>query len=133
MNDELQEAENQFAEVLKQAPRDFEAHYGMGLIKIKQHDYSAALPWIQKAISLSDTDAMVRYNLGVIYEQTGRYREAETAYRQALAVNDKNIGKNSKHDVIYSRQIIEFALKVLNKKLNLIEPPSKDLNKPLAQ
>jgi tetratricopeptide (TPR) repeat protein len=129
----LQEAESQFAEVLKQAPRDFDAHNGMGLVKIKQRDYSAALPWIQKAISLSDSDAVVRYYLGFIYEQTGHYREAETAYRQALAVIDKNIGKGLNQSVAGWRQAIEMALKALDKKLNPNEPQAKDSKIPPAR
>lgn len=87
----LQEAENQFAEVLRQAPRDFDAHDGMGLVKIKQRDFPAALSWIQKAISLSETDTMARFDLGLVYEYSGRFREAEIAYNQALAVNDQNM------------------------------------------
>jgi len=114
----LKEAESQFLEVLKQAPRDFDAHDGMGLVRMKQRDFPAALPWIQKAISLSDTDTMVRYNLGLIFEMTGRLGEALQAYRQALAVNEQNLRKGLNLDLeTGKRKIIEIALQGLGKKL----------------
>ena len=114
----LKEAENQFFEVLKIAPRDFDAHDGMGLVKIKARDFPEALMWVQKAIALSDTDTMVRYNLGLIYEMNGRYKEAETAYRQALAVNERNLQNGVNRDLeAGKRKIIEIALAALRNKL----------------
>lgn len=114
----LKEAEGQFLEILRIAPRDFDAHDGMGLVKIKERDFPAALLWVQKAISLSATDTMVRYNLGLIHEMTGRFREAEAAYRQALAVNEENLRKGVNSDLEASkRKIIEIALMGLKNKL----------------
>ena len=114
----LKEAEEQFLEILKIAPRDFDAHDGMGLVKIKERDFPVALLWVQKAISLSATDTMVRYNLGLIHEMNGRFREAEMAYRQALAVNETNLRKGVNSDLEASkRKIIEIALVGLKNKL----------------
>jgi Flp pilus assembly protein TadD len=114
----LQEAENQFIEVLKIAPADFDAHDGMGLVKIKQRNYPLALAWIQKAISLSASDAMVRYNLGFVYEQMGRYREAEVAYRQALAINEQNLRRGGDPSVAAGKKkIIDVALQDIATKL----------------
>ena len=114
----LKEAEEQFLEILKIAPRDFDAHDGMGLVKIKERDFPAALLWVQKAITLSDTDTMVRYNLGLIHEMSGRFQEADTAYRLALAVNERNLQKGVNRDLEASkRKIIEIALVGLKNKL----------------
>jgi Flp pilus assembly protein TadD len=114
----LKEAEEQFFEILKIAPRDFDAHDGMGLVKIKERDFPTALLWVHKAISLSTTDTMVRYNLGLIHEMNGRIREAEAAYRQALAVNEINLRKGVNSDLEASkRKIIEIALMGLKSKL----------------
>ncbi|HTP67212.1 MAG TPA: tetratricopeptide repeat protein [Geobacteraceae bacterium] len=116
----LKEAEEQFREILKIAPRDFDAHDGMGLVKIKERDFPTALAWVQKAIALSEADTMVRYNLGLIYEMTGRFREADGAYRQALAVNDRNLQKGVNRDLEASkRKIIEIALTGLKSKLKV--------------
>jgi tetratricopeptide (TPR) repeat protein len=114
----LQEAENQFIEVLKIAPGDFDAHDGMGLVKIKQRNYPLALSWIQKAISLSANDAMVRYNLGFVYEQMGRYREAEVAYRQAQTINENNLRRGGDQSVAAGKKkIIDVALQGIAAKL----------------
>ena len=67
---------------------------------------------------MSATDTMVRYNLGLIHEMNGRFREAETAYRQALAVNEENLRKKVNSDLEASkRKIIEIALMGLKNKL----------------
>ncbi|MGA2151635.1 MAG: tetratricopeptide repeat protein [Geobacteraceae bacterium] len=114
----LKEAEEQFFEILRIAPRDFDAHDGMGLVKIKERDFPAALIWVHKAISLSANDTMVRYNLGLIHEMNGHFREAETAYRQALTVNEENLRKGINSDLEASkRKIIEIALMGLKNKL----------------
>lgn len=53
--------------MLKQAPGDFDAHDGMGLVRLKPRDFPAALTSIQKAISLSDSDTSVRYSVGLVF------------------------------------------------------------------
>ena len=119
----LKEAEEQFQEILKIAPRDFDAHDGMGLVKIKERDFKAALYWVNKAISLSGTDTMVRYNLGLIYEMTGRLREAEAAYRQALAVNEENLRKGINPELEAGKtRIIEIGLAGVKRRLGVIAP-----------
>jgi len=114
----LKEAEVQFLEVLEIAPQDFDAHDGLGLVKIKERDFDAALSWVQRAISLSPVDTMVRYNLGLIHEMNGRYREAETAYRQALAVSEENLRRGINSDLeAGKKKIIGAALNGLRNKV----------------
>ena len=89
----LREAERELAEVLRSAPRDFDAHDAMGLIRLKEKKSAEAIAWFQKAIALNGDDTMVHHGLGLALEQAGRYREAEESYRRGLEVNERLLRK----------------------------------------
>lgn len=62
-----------------------QARYMLGSLYAEQGRYQAALPHLRAAAETFPTEAIVRYNLGVVYEGLAASREASEAYRTALA------------------------------------------------
>jgi arylsulfatase A-like enzyme/Flp pilus assembly protein TadD len=59
----------------------------LGLALFQQKKYAAAVPHLEKAISLGLDDAHIRNFLGICYSQTNRMRESIESYRIALKLD----------------------------------------------
>src|SRR5258707_7023830 len=61
----------------------------LALASVSAKEYAAALPLLQRALSLDPDSAAAHYNLGVALALAKRIAEAEAHYRKAIALNPK--------------------------------------------
>ena len=61
------------------------AHYSdQGVSQRKANNYAGAIKSLRRATDMNPADALAHYNLGVAYQQTKDYENAETEFRTAL-------------------------------------------------
>jgi tetratricopeptide (TPR) repeat protein len=78
-------AEQLYRAVLRQQPRNSDAHNLLGLMRFQQQDYAAASTAIRRAVSLRP-DAGYCRNLGMALRAEGRLEQALAAYRRAASL-----------------------------------------------
>lgn len=78
-----------YARVLQENPRHAGAWHLWGVACQQQGDPVRAVEFIEKAIRLDGSKAVVWNNLGASLRSLGRLQEAEAAYRHALAINPR--------------------------------------------
>jgi tetratricopeptide (TPR) repeat protein len=72
-------------------PRDYDAHYQLGLIYQQRRNYPEAIARFEKAIEIAPTEeADAHYQLGRIAREQGRHDEARKYFVAALAIDDKH-------------------------------------------
>jgi Flp pilus assembly protein TadD len=67
---------------------DFSAE-AIGSILLKKEDYPEALPYLEKAVQLDNSDAASWYNAAVAYYYTRKYSQADAAVKQALRLQPR--------------------------------------------
>lgn len=67
------------------------AHKNLGLIRIRQGDFGAAIEPLTKAIELGANDGMTYGLLGYAYTMTEQYVASESAYRLAMMFQPKTL------------------------------------------
>ena len=72
----LAEAEQAWATIAKQHPRDAQPLAHMGLIESKQEHYKEAIALYRRALALNPTMPGLKLNLGLAYFKAEQYREA---------------------------------------------------------
>ena len=87
----LEEAVDQFREVVRQAPQDAEARLSLGATLARLGELQAAAESIQVAIQLDPQLAEARRNLGMVYEQQSRWKEAAEQYVQLVALEPGHV------------------------------------------
>jgi Tfp pilus assembly protein PilF len=83
------------------------AYVGFGIELAQKQIWGAAATQFEKAVELDETYAAGWNNLGVAYEQLGKFEEARKAYDRALAIEPGNQFINNNNDQfreIYDRQ-----------------------------
>ncbi len=102
------EAVNQYSQVITFVPDFKEAYQGMsdcyqalndlggvayanGMVALLSGKYSEAIQELEVAVARRADIANAFWGLGTAYERTGQTEQAETAYRQALAVDPDHI------------------------------------------
>ncbi len=85
---QLDEAIEGYLKVLQIKPDDIWSLNNLGLIRIEQEQFEAALAPLAKAASLNTEVACIQNNLGVALERTGHYTAAAEAFEMALAADD---------------------------------------------
>ena len=86
---------------------DAKAQVSFGISVAKANLWPAAVAHWEKAVKLDPTYAAAWNNLGIGYEQLGRFKEAREAYEQALKLDvDNNFIKTNylQFREIYDRQ-----------------------------
>ncbi|MEM1206894.1 MAG: tetratricopeptide repeat protein [Acidobacteriota bacterium] len=73
--------------VLRERPGSPEARFNYGLMLLERGDDEAAARELEAAVALSPGRAVAWYHLGKARALLGRWKEAETAYRRALAID----------------------------------------------
>lgn len=75
-----------YAAFIRNFPNHHEAHYNMGLIHMKLHDYTNAAAAFQRAIGLAGGERKARacVGLGSAFRELGQHRPARAAYESAI-------------------------------------------------
>ena len=61
-------------------------HDTLGLVYLELARPDLAIPELQKAVEIDPKSADARFHLGTAYAETGRWEDAVTSYRKALAL-----------------------------------------------
>jgi len=86
--DNLEKAISHFREAIKLKPDFGEAYLALGNGYLSQRNFDTpAIEALTKAAELLPGNYDAFYNLGVCYSNSGKYVEAEGAYRKAVAIN----------------------------------------------
>ncbi len=80
----LAEAEEIFAGVLAQQPRNADALHLLGVLSGQRDNPRAAVEFIERAIAINPKVALFHFNLGISLNSIGRFAQATAAYRTAV-------------------------------------------------
>jgi len=85
------EAAALYRDILSNNPDDIDANYLLGLILLDQGDASTAIGFLQVASSNAPLNSIYQHNLGRALAALNRPEEAESYYRQAVAIDPNYI------------------------------------------
>jgi tetratricopeptide (TPR) repeat protein len=86
--DNLEKAREHFQAAIKLKPDFGEAYLSLGNSYLAERKFDApAIEALTKATELLPANYNAFYNLGVCYSNSGKYTEAEAAYRKAIVIN----------------------------------------------
>jgi tetratricopeptide (TPR) repeat protein len=83
-NGSYQQAEAEYREIQRDRPADQRVLFGVGKVLLAQKAYDRALTAFDEAAKLGEASGQFQADRGETLMWLGRYREAVTAYRQAL-------------------------------------------------
>ena len=84
---DIARAENLYREVLRRAPRHFDALHSLGMIAFQAGHPQAAADLIAQALAVDPRDASAHGNLGYVLHVLGRHDDALRSIDRALALN----------------------------------------------
>lgn len=132
----FEEAEVRMQEALKigvasrQPINIYQTNDVAGIILKMKHQYSAAIPYFEKGLSVMDSSDIydeqigeTYFNLSECYEQTGNYPKALTAFKKASAIADSIRSKENIRKATESYMKSEFDRK---QQLEKVEQQKKD-------
>ena len=82
----LEEAQKEYASLLKVQPNNAEVLHGLGLIGYQQGKYQEALKYLNQAIKFK-TDSSFYNNRGTVYFALKKWTEAEQDYKKAIKID----------------------------------------------
>ncbi len=80
----LDEADQQFAVVLRDDPKNFNATFNTGLVQFERRNYQEALPLLQQATALDSTRPVARLWIGITKLELGDLESAEAELTRSL-------------------------------------------------
>lgn len=80
----LAKAEQIYVQVLKQNPRSHDALHLLGLVRAESDQDEVGIELIESAVKLKPEVSAFHHNLAGIYRRTGRMKEAEAEFREAI-------------------------------------------------
>ena len=86
-------------EVSKLNPRDWDAHFQIGLIHEQRRQYAEAEASFKKAIEIAPDEADPYFHLAKTQREQGRLEEAMSALRTAASLDDKHAGSEVWRDL----------------------------------
>lgn len=89
-NSEPEKSELAFAKALSIDPRHLKSHINLSRVLIDQKRHDEALVHLTRAADIDPDSLEVRRLLGRTYHALGKTEEAETAYRTALELNERD-------------------------------------------
>ncbi len=86
----LEEATQEYGQVIRLNPDFTEAYYNLGVVLQKQNQPQAAITAYRQAIVLDPTLAAAHYNLGLVLYEQRQIPDAIVSYRQAIHFDNHN-------------------------------------------
>lgn len=86
-NSQWSSAVAQYREYLRLKPKDFEAHYCLGICLHESKQYEEAAVECRRAIDLAPGNPGLQNRLGCVYFAMKKYNEAETAFHEAIRLS----------------------------------------------
>ncbi len=86
---DLANAASTCSRVLARSPSDFDALHLAGIIEIQRSDFSAAVKFLEKATRRRKDSSEGFTHLAIALTESGRAKEAITAYRRALTIDKR--------------------------------------------
>ncbi len=100
----LDEGRSIFNDILKKAPNDIEAHFGLAEIELYEGRYSGAQNQYMEALKRQNTNRKALLSLSLVYAERGNYDQANTYLRQALSYYSGEAEVHYFASIIYSMQ-----------------------------
>ncbi|MFI2811650.1 tetratricopeptide repeat protein [Microbulbifer sp. YPW16] len=88
VSEDLERAQTQFTELVRQRPRDGNLILSLALIRFETEDLAAAKPLFERLLELEEHESAAHFYLGGIAEDEQRFEQAVTHYRQVGPGND---------------------------------------------
>jgi Tfp pilus assembly protein PilF len=82
----IDEAEKAFQMVMEKDPKNFNAKFNLGLVRVERKDYVEAISQLNQAIAIDSTRPVARLWLGVAYLESGDMATAEKELMRALVM-----------------------------------------------
>ncbi len=82
----IDEAEQHFQIVIRNDPKNFNAKFNLGLVRVERKDYVGAISQLNEAIVIDSTRPVARLWLGVALLEAGELPSAETELTKALVM-----------------------------------------------
>lgn len=85
----------------KHYPKDYRVVANVGTFLAASHKNDEALSYLKRAVDMKPDDALDNWNLGKLYDQTGKLDLADKFYRKSLAL-EKDAEQKKESDCAYS-------------------------------
>ncbi len=125
-NGNLNQAEILFKKVLKSIPKHFSSIFLLGTLSAQDKKFQTAKKLLEQAIEINPNYAEAHNNLGNVFQELGRHKEAIVSYQSAININPNIL--TAYHSLANSFRIlgkyqeaITFYQKVIEKDPNYIE------------
>ena len=100
---------------------------------IVMNDYRSAEKHLGEALALNPDNPYALFNMGVVYEKTGRQQEAIAMYQKVLELNPKEKDDQSNNDSANGQSITELARgNLVNLQMEISSPSRFTANPPLT-
>lgn len=114
------EALNNCDKVLKIDPKNFDANYFIGAIKLKLKNYSEAINNIKIAIEINSNNYGAYNNLGVAYQELKNFEQAIEYFKKAIELNNEYAeAYNNLGNSFNKLGKLEEAIKCFNKAIRI--------------
>ncbi len=97
-NKQDEEAEKEFLKILEADPDEGVAYFRLAQIYKNRRDFDKALTHYNKAGSILVGSLEISFNIGLLYEELGKYEKAEERFQQLLKLTEKPAGNYSESE-----------------------------------
>ena len=101
---QLQEAETAFKQVLEIHPEDPSGHANLGIVYLRSGAYEQAETYLLEAVELAPSDPNIPLSLATLYEQTDQIDRARSTVEQALQQNPDHVQTLYKRAQLYRNE-----------------------------
>jgi len=128
----LQQAEQEYQQVLQQQPNHADAWHLLGVIAAQQKQYQIAIERINRAIELQPETATYYSNLGNAYQESGKLSEAIAYYQKVIQLQPNHVDTYKNMGIAFKEQgQLEEAIQAYKQVLQL-KPDYADAHYNLA-
>jgi len=87
---DYRKAESALSEKIQSEPNDWQLHYNLGTLYLRDKKFDQAIAELKNAKELNPKEILPRVNLAAAYREKGMYTERMTELREALGVDPRN-------------------------------------------